>query len=283
MPRPPSRSLSQLEQLYVENRAAWRRWLSENCSRSPGIWLVFDKKASRPDRLAYGDAVEEALCYGWIDSLVRRIDDARYQQVFTPRKPTSTWSRVNKDRVARLIEQGLMDAPGMAAIERAKANGTWTTLDAVEDLVMPDDLAEALRRTAGAAAGFESFARSNRKVYLYWINQAVRPETRAQRVAEVVRRAASNQKSRHEPPNASSEIASARPRAKSSKSASTGATRGAARKATAKKTATKKTTAKKAATKPRGSASAKSGRGTTGAKRTTDAKKRTPASTRRTR
>ena len=249
MPRPPSRSLSQLEQLYVENRAAWRRWLSENCSRSPGIWLVFDKKASRPDRLAYGDAVEEALCYGWIDSLLRRIDDARYQQVFTPRKPTSTWSRVNKDRVARLIEQGLMEPAGSAAIERAKANGTWTTLDAVEDLVIPDDLAEALRRTKGAAAGFESFARSNRKVYLYWINQAVRPETRAQRVAEVVRRAASNQKTRHDPPTVSSGIASARPRVKASNSPSTRTTRGAAKKATAKKSAAKKSTPKKTTAK----------------------------------
>ena len=197
MPRSPSRSLSQLEQVYVEDRAAWGRWLSANCTRSPGIWLVFDKKASRLDRLAYGDAVEEALCYGWIDSLVRRIDDARYQQLFTPRKATSTWSRVNKDRVARLIEQGLMHETGFAAIERARANGTWTTLDTVEALVVPDDLSRALRRTKGAAAGFESFARSHRKAYLYWIKQAVRPETRTQRIAEVVRRAAANQKSRH--------------------------------------------------------------------------------------
>lgn len=220
MPRPPSRSLTQLEQVYVGDRAAWRHWLAAHHASSPGIWLVFDKKASRADRLAYGDAVEEALCHGWIDSLVRRIDDARYQQLFTPRKPTSTWSRVNKDRVARLIEQGLMAAAGLAAIERAKANGTWTTLDAVESLVMPDDLAAALRRTRGAAAGFASFSRSNRKVYLYWINQAVRPETRAQRVAEVARRSAANQKSRHTPLPATSKSTSARPRAKSSKNAS---------------------------------------------------------------
>ena len=197
MPRSPSRSLAQLKQVYAENRAAWRVWLAEHCTRSPGIWLVFDKKASRPDRLAYGDAVEEALCHGWIDSTVRTLDDARYEQLFTPRKPTSTWSRVNKDRVARLIARGLMAEPGLAAIERAKANGRWTSLDAVEALVMPDDLAEALRRTPGAAAGFDSFSRSNRKVYLYWVNQAVRPETRARRVAEVARRAASNLKNRH--------------------------------------------------------------------------------------
>jgi uncharacterized protein YdeI (YjbR/CyaY-like superfamily) len=183
--------------VYVEDRAAWRRWLAEHHGSSPGIWLVFDKKASRADRLAYAAAVEEALCYGWIDSLVRRVDDARYVQLFTPRKPTSTWSLLNKDRVARLVEQGLMAEAGLAAIERAKANGTWTTLDAVEALVMPDDLAAALRRTKGAEAGFAAFSRSNRKAYLYWVNQAVRPETRAKRVAEVTRRSAANVRNRH--------------------------------------------------------------------------------------
>ena len=217
MPRSPSRSHSQLEQVYVEDRAAWRRWLALHHARSSGVWLVFDKKASREDRLTYGDAVEEALCHGWIDSLVRRIDDARYVQLFTPRKPTSTWSRVNKDRVARLIEQGLMAQAGLAAIERAKANGMWTSLDAVEALVIPDDLATALRRTKGAAAGFESFSRSNRKVYLYWVNQAVRPETRARRVAEVVRRAASNLKSRHLEPTSVANDTRAPARAKAAK------------------------------------------------------------------
>lgn len=197
MPRAPSRSLSQLEQVYVEDRAAWRRWLAAYHARSPGIWLVFDKKASRADRLAYGDAVEEALCHGWIDSTVRTLDDARYVQLFTPRKATSTWSRTNKDRVAKLIELGLMAEAGLAAIERAKANGRWTSLDAVESLVVPDDLAAALRRRRGATARFASFSPSARKGYLHWISQAVRPETRAQRVARVTALAASNQKSRH--------------------------------------------------------------------------------------
>ncbi len=102
MPPAPTRkpnALASLEQVYVPDRPAWRRWLAKEHGRSPGIWLVFDKKSSRPDRLAYGDAVEEALCFGWIDSLVRRLDDARYVQLFTPRKPKSTWSRSNKFRV----------------------------------------------------------------------------------------------------------------------------------------------------------------------------------------
>ena len=260
MPRPASRSFSQLEQIYVENRAAWRRWLASNHARSPGIWLVFDKKSSRPDRLAYGDAVEEALCYGWIDSLVRRIDEARYEQVFVPRKPTSTWSRLNKDRVARLIEQGLMAEAGLDAIERAKANGTWTTLDTVEALVVPEDLTTALRRTKGAAEGFASFSPSNRKAYLYWINQAVRPETRAQRVAEVAQRAASKQKSRHAPA-AASKGGSTRAGASPSK--------GASRARAERKTATKD------APKTRATGAKKPVRGTAGAdKRTTASKRR---------
>ena len=219
MPRPPARTLSQLEQVYVENRAAWRRWLAAHCARSPGIWLVFDKKAIRPDRLAYGDAVEEALCHGWIDSTVRTLDDARYMQLFTPRKPTSTWSRTNKERVARLIEQGLMAAAGLAAIERAKANGTWTSLDAVEALVVPDDLAAALARSRGAAANFAGFSPSARKGYLHWISQAVRPETRAQRVARVAELAASNQRTRHLEPARTAKAVRPPSRAKTAKSA----------------------------------------------------------------
>lgn len=219
MPRSPSRKLSQLEQVYVVDRAAWRRWLAEHHANSPGIWLVFDKKASRPDRLAYGDAVEEALCHGWIDGLVRRVDDAQYVQLFTPRKPKSTWSRLNKDRVTRLIAEGLMAEAGLAAIDRAKANGMWASLDAVETLVVPDDLATALRRTKGAAAGFDSFSRSNRKVYLYWINQAVRPETRAKRIAEVSRRSAANLRNRHIQPTAAAKSTTARARKKPSKGA----------------------------------------------------------------
>ena len=198
MPRAPRRtSLESLEQVYVADRDAWRRWLAAHHARSPGIWLVFDKKSSRPDRLAYADAVEEALCFGWIDSTVRTLDESRYVQLMAPRKPKSTWSRTNKDRVERLIAQGLMAAPGHASIERAKANGSWASLDAVESLVVPDDLARALGALPGAAANFAAFSPSARKGYLHWISQAVRAETRAHRVTHVAQFAASNQKSRH--------------------------------------------------------------------------------------
>src|SRR5215217_1589407 len=203
MPATPPRSkLTSLEQVYAADRAAWRQWLATNHATSPGIWLVFDKKSSRSDRLAYGDAVEEALCYGWIDSTVRTLDDSRYVQLMAPRKPKSTWSRTNKVRVERLIAQGLMAEPGLTSIERAKANGSWESLDAVEALVVPDDLARALRALPGAAKNFAAFSPSARKGYLHWISQAVRAETRAQRVAQVAQFAAANQKSRHFSPAA---------------------------------------------------------------------------------
>src|SRR5215203_1830573 len=203
MPATPQRStLASYEQVYAADRAAWRRWLAAHHATSPGIWLVFDKKSSRPDRLAYGDAVEEALCYGWIDSTVRTLDDARYVQLMAPRKPKSTWSRSNKVRVERLLAQGLMAEPGLASIERAKANGSWESLDAVEALIVPDDLTKALRALPGAAKNFAAFSPSARKGYLHWISQAKRAETRADRIAHVARLAASNQKSRHVAPGA---------------------------------------------------------------------------------
>ena len=112
-PTAPRNTLASLEQVYVADRAAWRQWLATHHATSPGIWLVFDKKSSRPDRLAYVDAVEEALCYGWIDSTVRTLDDARYVQLMAPRKPKSTWAATNKARVERLIAQGMVAAPGL--------------------------------------------------------------------------------------------------------------------------------------------------------------------------
>jgi len=193
----PRNSLASLEQVYAADRAAWRAWLATNHATSPGIWLVFDKKSSRPNRLAYVDAVEEALCYGWIDSTVRTLDDARYVQLMTPRKPKSTWARTNKARVERLIAAGLMAEAGLASIERAKENGSWESLDGVESLVVPDDLEKALRTRPGASKNFAAFAPSARKGYLHWISRAVRAETRAQRIAHVVELAEAKQKTRH--------------------------------------------------------------------------------------
>ena len=187
-----------LEQLYVADRASWRRWLARHHARSPGVWLIFDKATHREDRLPYADAVEEALCVGWIDSTLRPLSAAQYQQLFTPRKPRSTWSRVNKARVERLIQARLMRPAGFAAIARARENGTWESLDHVESLAVPPDLATALEATAGASEGFAALAPSARKAYLHWVHQARRPETRARRVAAVVGYALARRRSRHD-------------------------------------------------------------------------------------
>lgn len=220
-PIPSGSKLASLEQVYVPDRAAWREWLAANHATSPGIWLVFDKKSSRADRLKYVDAVEEALCYGWIDSTVRTLDDARYVQLMAPRKPKSTWAATNKARVERLMAEGLMAAAGLASIERAKENGSWESLDAVEAFVMPDDLTKALRAQPDAAKNFDALAPFRRKAYLHWISQAVRAETRAARVAQVVQLAAANQKSRQLAPAAmpAKRSTTAQPKASAAKSA----------------------------------------------------------------
>ena len=186
--------LDTLEDVYVEDRAAWRRWLRKHHASSPGIWLVYDRKTSRDDRLAYADAVEEALCFGWIDSTTRPVDADHYKQLFTPRKPKSVWSKLNKERVARLIADRRMQPAGLAAIDVARANGSWTALDAVESFVIPADLEAALAANPRAKANFEAFSPSARKAYLYRLNAAKRPETRAARLKEIVRLAAANQR-----------------------------------------------------------------------------------------
>jgi uncharacterized protein YdeI (YjbR/CyaY-like superfamily) len=163
--------------------------------------LIFDKKGSRADRLAYAAAVEEALCFGWIDSTLRPLDDAQYMQLFTPRKPTSSWSKLNKERVARLIREKLMAPAGAAAIATAKRNGSWTRIDDVEALRIPDDLAKALSANRKALEHFNAFPRSLRKGYLHWISNCKRPETRAERIRTVVTCAEENVRHRQDLPS----------------------------------------------------------------------------------
>lgn len=182
--------LDKLPLLEPTSRSQWRRWLERNHTTAPGVWLAVGKKGNSVTSLSYDGAVEEALCFGWIDSTVNRMDADRFKQLYTPRKPNSTWSRSNKDRVERLVEQGLMTPAGLAAIEIAKANGSWQILDDVEALVIPEDLAVALAEKPAAAEGFSALGESARKMALYWIASARRPETRAKRIAETVAAAA---------------------------------------------------------------------------------------------
>lgn len=176
--------------LEPKDRAAWRAWLAEHHATSSGVRLAIGKKGNRVTSLGYEDAVEEALCFGWIDSTARRLDADRYTGVMTPRRPGSVWAKSNKERVARLAESDLMMPAGLAVVERAKADGSWDLLTDADNLVMPDDLARALAAHAGARDGFERLPVSARQMALYWIGSAKRPETRARRISETVAAAA---------------------------------------------------------------------------------------------
>ncbi len=179
--------------VHAEDREAWRAWLEANHPTATGAWLVSWRRGHGP-RVEYVDAVEEALCFGWIDSQGSNIDDRRSKQYFAPRKPTSGWAATNKARVERLMADGRMTPAGLDAIERAKANGAWALLDDVEQGIVPDDLAKALGGHPPAAANFEAFPKSARQAMLAWITLAKRPETRATRVLEVATAAARNER-----------------------------------------------------------------------------------------
>lgn len=180
------------ETISPPSRAAWRAWLAEHHADSPGVWLIIRKKHSPGPGVKYIDAVEEALCFGWIDSKTITLDATRFKQVFTPRKSRGTWAKSNKERVARLIEQGLMTPAGLATIELAKANGTWIASDAGDELAVPDDFARALTAHPAAELHWRGFSASVRKGILYWIASAKRPETRARRIARTVELAEQN-------------------------------------------------------------------------------------------
>jgi uncharacterized protein YdeI (YjbR/CyaY-like superfamily) len=179
--------------VHPEDREAWRAWLEANHATATGAWLVSWRRG-HGDAIDYGEAVEEALCFGWVDSKGQVIDDERSKLYFAPRKASSGWARSNKERVARLIADGRMRPAGLVVIERAKADGTWTLLDSVEQGVVPDDLAAALASHPPAADLFAAFPAGVRRQILGWIATAKRPETRAARVLETAVRAARNER-----------------------------------------------------------------------------------------
>ena len=186
----------------VPDRAAWRAWLEEHHPEPDGVWVLMRKQATGDaGRLRYEEAVEEALCFGWVDSRAGKLDAARYLQFFSPRRAGSGWSRPNKERVARLRAAGLMAPAGEAAVAAAQADGSWTALDDVEDLVEPGELTAALDAAPRARAEWDAFPRSAKRGILEWIASAKRPETRARRVAETAELAAqgvrANQWPRH--------------------------------------------------------------------------------------
>lgn len=182
--------MNELPLVEPKSASEWAEWLERNHASSRGVWLAVGKKGGTRTTLTYDQAVEEALTFGWIDSTVNRLDEHRFKQLFTPRRQGGNWAQSNKQRVARLIAEGRMHPAGLAVIEAAKADGSWTQLDEIEAMVMPADLADALADDEVAAAGFEAFPDSARKQLLYWVATARRPETRARRIQATVEAAA---------------------------------------------------------------------------------------------
>jgi uncharacterized protein YdeI (YjbR/CyaY-like superfamily) len=166
------------------SRAEWRAWLAANHAASAGVWLVTWKRHAGRPTVSYDEAVEEALCFGWIDGVMRRLDDDRLMQWLAPRKPNGTWARSNKERLARLEAEGLMTEAGRRAVELARANGSWESLDLIDALVVPDDLAAALAER-GARAVFDASSVSVRRSALAWVYQAKRSQNRAGRVEQL--------------------------------------------------------------------------------------------------
>jgi uncharacterized protein YdeI (YjbR/CyaY-like superfamily) len=188
--------LDDAEVFHADDRETWRTWLAAHHSTARGVWLVTWRPRSGRPSLAYEAAVEEALCFGWVDSTTSKFDDDRGKQYYSPRKPRSPWAATNKARVARLIAEGRMTPAGLAVIEQAKANGIWEISDSVERLEIPADLAAALAARADAAANFAAFPGSARKQMLWWVAEAQRPPTRAARVAAIAEAAAENKRAR---------------------------------------------------------------------------------------
>lgn len=186
MATPPPNSV------HPKSRAEWRTWLKKNQTQKEGVWVITFKKASGKPHVSYEEIVEEALCFGWIDSKGNKLDEERSMLWCAPRKARSNWSRPNKIRVEKLLAAGLMEPAGLIKIELAKQNGTWTALDKVEELEVPADLAKALKANKDAKTYFEAFPRSVKRAILEWIANARKPETRAKRISETAELAAKN-------------------------------------------------------------------------------------------
>ncbi len=181
--------------VYFADRKKWREWLENNCDTETEIWLIYYKKHTGIERIRYDDAVEEAICFGWIDSIVKRIDDDRYMQKFTPRKEKSKWSDLNKRRAAKMIKTGSMTGAGMAKIRAAKNNGEWNKAENKTIVkAVPPDLESALSKNGEAAANFKKMAPSYRRNLIGWIESAKREGTRGKRIAQTVEMAERNEK-----------------------------------------------------------------------------------------
>lgn len=186
-----------VETFHARTQKEWRKWLQKNHKAESGVQLIIYKKESDVPSVYYAEAVEEALCFGWIDSRANKKDNESYYLFFGKRKPKSKWSKINKERVEKLLKQKRMAKAGLATIQIAKENGTWIALEHVEKTTIPPDLHNALNKNKTAHKNFLSFPRSSKKMILEWIQNAKKEETRAKRIAETVTLAARNVRAHH--------------------------------------------------------------------------------------
>lgn len=181
-----------IKTFYAKNGKAWRRWLEKNHVAEKSVWLIIYKKQSKMPSVYYDEAVDEALCFGWIDSKPNKRDDESYYQFFSKRNAKSNWSKVNKAKVDKLLAEGRIAEPGLAAISLAKQNGTWIALDEIEEMIIPPDIDTAFNANPIARSNFEAFPKSVKKGILEWIINAKQPETKQKRINETVNLAAEN-------------------------------------------------------------------------------------------
>lgn len=184
----------EIETYYTKSQTDWRNWLEVNHQLKQSVWLVFYKKSTKVDSISWSEAVDEALCFGWIDSTKKTIDSGKYIQYFSKRKSNSIWSKVNKDKVAYLTSKKLIQKAGYKSIEIAKENGSWFILDEVEALILPKDLKKEFDKREGALEYYESLSKSAKKILLSWIVLAKRPETKQKRIIEIAENASRNTK-----------------------------------------------------------------------------------------
>lgn len=187
-------TINPVQIFYPYTRKQWRKWLEKNHAKEKNVRLVLLHKNALSPGIRYEEAVEEALCYGWIDSKVNKRDEESYFIHFAKRNPKSKWSMPNKLRVARLMKEGLMQPPGQAMIDLAKKSGTWNVLESVDELRIPEDLQKKFNKNKTACKNFQAFSPSSKKIILGWILDAKRPETRQQRIEKTIDFAAKNLK-----------------------------------------------------------------------------------------
>ncbi len=181
------------ESFYPQSQQDWREWLQENHDKKQSVWLICYKKQTGIPTLSWSDAVDEALCFGWIDSIRKTVDEDKFIQFYSRRKPNSTWSKVNKEKVQRFINDGMHES-GLRKIEIAKQNGSWNILDTVDELLIPDDLAKAFQSFPGSLEYFSGLSKSVKKMMLYWLVSAKREETRQKRITEIASQAGEGKK-----------------------------------------------------------------------------------------